>query len=344
MNRIGGLIDRLRCILDSDEDKWGGALYGLPIVSPDHLKTMDADKTLVVIVVAGSAVIDVHKQILAMGDYAIMAARILIQPVLSAVAETFYTHQSELKQVSELLYDNFSKNIYHEVVRRRALYGECDFSDLVRRSDVEYCPALWFCSDRPENEIILDCGAYEGDTLARFTKIYGPAVKRIYSFECMPQSLRKLKEVAATLTTLNDTPEVVILPYALSDYIGKTTFMAIPSRPGGSFISDGLPTARLAYYAKEEVEVDVSTIDALIPKDEKVTQIKMDIEGGEYAALLGARETILRCKPKLAISLYHSGEDYYRLPLLIKEMVPEYKIAVRHHHKRHVDTDMYCWI
>ena len=76
MNRIGGLIDRLRCILDSDEDKWGGALYGLPIVSPDHLKTMDADKTLVVIVVAGSAVIDVHKQILAMGDYAIMAARI----------------------------------------------------------------------------------------------------------------------------------------------------------------------------------------------------------------------------------------------------------------------------
>ena len=48
-------------------------------------------------------------------------------------------------------------------------------------------------------------------------------------------------------------------------------------------------------------------------------------------------------KPKLAISIYHNGEDYYRLPLLIKKLVPEYKIAIRHHKKIHVDTDMYCW-
>ena len=85
------------------------------------------------------------------------------------------------------------------------------------------------------------------------------------------------------------------------------------------------------------------TIDSLIPEDENVTLIKMDIEGSEYEAILGAKRVIQKNKPRLAISIYHSGEDYYRLPLLVKELVPEYKIAIRHHKKNHMDTDMYCW-
>lgn len=57
-----------------------------------------------------------------------------------------------------------------------------------------------------------------------------------------------------------------------------------------------------------------------------------------------AERLIKNCKPKLAISLYHCGEDYYRIPLYLKSIVPEYKFAVRHHKKNHVDTDLYCWI
>ena len=94
------------------------------------------------------------------------------------------------------------------------------------------------------------------------------------------------------------------------------------------------------FYERDYVEVDVTTLDKVIPENEKVTFIKMDIEGSEYAALQGAERLIKNCKPKLAISLYHCGEDYYRIPLYLKSIVPEYKFAVRHHKKNHVFYDM----
>lgn len=345
MNRIGDLTDRIKYIATNNKSKIGGTLYGIPIVSPDVLKTMDEDRTLVMIAARSPASEkELYEQTLSMGNYTIMMVKVLINPVTSAVAEAFYTHQKEIHEVYEMLFDDLSKEIYREAIRRRAIYGDFDFTDLQKESGSEYCPTLWFSDHKPENEVILDCGACEGDTLTKFARVYGPKVKRIYSFECMPQSLIKLGETAASLSNMEFTPEVVILPYALSDHEGKMVFASMEQRPGGSFIMDNRSFAKTNFIKRNEIEVAVSTIDKLIPKDEKVTQIKMDIEGSEYGALLGARETILRCKPKLAISIYHCGEDYYRLPLLVKEMVPEYKIAVRHHRKNCWDTDMYCWI
>jgi hypothetical protein len=57
----------------------------------------------------------------------------------------------------------------------------------------------------------------------------------------------------------------------------------------------------------------------------------MDIEGAEFNALIGAKETILRDKPKLAICIYHSNEDMLRIAEWIHVLVPEYKLYVRHH-------------
>lgn len=343
MNCIGDLTDHIKYIATNNESKIGNTLYGIPIVSSDVLKTMDTEHTLVVIA-TGNSIIELYEQTLAMGDFTIMAASILINPVASAMAKAFYDHQEEIQKVYEMLYDDLSKEIYREVIWRRALYCDCDFSDLKKKSGTEYCPTFWFSDRGPEDEVILDCGACEGDTLIKFAKAYGPKVKRVYSFECMPQSLEKLEQTAASLSYMEYKPEAVVMPYALSDHKGAMVFASMENRPASSFLLDSRPFAKTNLIARSEIEVAVNTIDNLIPKDEKVTQIKMDIEGSEYGALKGAKETILRCKPKLAISLYHCGEDYYRLPLLVKEMVPEYKIAVRHYGRTREETDMYCWI
>jgi hypothetical protein len=81
-----------------------------------------------------------------------------------------------------------------------------------------------------------------------------------------------------------------------------------------------------------------------ILKNEKVTFIKMDIEGAEPHALRGARNIIRTQKPKLAICTYHDFRHLWEIPLYIKELVPEYKIYLRHHTKLEYETVCYAKI
>lgn len=76
---------------------------------------------------------------------------------------------------------------------------------------------------------------------------------------------------------------------------------------------------------------------------ERYSFLKADIEGYEYKMLLGAKKGIERYKPLLAVCIYHNPVDLYSIPKLIKQMVGEYKMAVRHHTYTLTDTVLYCW-
>ena len=89
-----------------------------------------------------------------------------------------------------------------------------------------------------------------------------------------------------------------------------------------------------------DTEIQVDSIDHLIGKP--ATFIKMDIEGSEYEALLGARNTILKCKPKLAICIYHKMEDIWELPGLIYAMCPKYTFYLRHYSFADNETVLYA--
>lgn len=93
-------------------------------------------------------------------------------------------------------------------------------------------------------------------------------------------------------------------------------------------------------YDKTE-EVRTVTLDEVLP--EGFTFLKADIEGYEYKMLLGAGKTIAKCKPRLAICIYHSSTDIYSIPLLVKKLCPEYKLMVRHHSLNISDTLLYAW-
>lgn len=60
--------------------------------------------------------------------------------------------------------------------------------------------------------------------------------------------------------------------------------------------------------------------------------------------LLGAEKGIKRYKPLLAICIYHNAMDFYEIPMLIKRMVPEYKLAVRHHKETLSETVLYAYV
>ena len=87
--------------------------------------------------------------------------------------------------------------------------------------------------------------------------------------------------------------------------------------------------------------VTVDSIDNVCWED-KVTFIKLDIEGSEMEALRGAEKIIRRDKPRLAVSIYHEPQDYFEIPFYIRELVPEYKLYIRHHKPNKNDTVVYA--
>lgn len=68
----------------------------------------------------------------------------------------------------------------------------------------------------------------------------------------------------------------------------------------------------------------------------------MDIEGAELEALKGAAETIKKNRPRLAICLYHKDEDIVDIPQYVKELVPEYKLYIRHYNVGLIDIVLYA--
>ena len=75
---------------------------------------------------------------------------------------------------------------------------------------------------------------------------------------------------------------------------------------------------------------------------EKVTFLKMDIEGAEVEAIKGARNIIQSDKPRMAVCIYHKPNDLWEISLMIHEMVPEYKMYIRHMGIRCYGTILYA--
>lgn len=77
-------------------------------------------------------------------------------------------------------------------------------------------------------------------------------------------------------------------------------------------------------------------------RGERVTFIKMDIEGAELDALRGASQIIKEQKPKLAISVYHRDDDIVAIPKLLTGLRPDYKLYLRHYSLLLNETVLYA--
>ncbi|MDE6851600.1 MAG: FkbM family methyltransferase [Lachnospiraceae bacterium] len=75
--------------------------------------------------------------------------------------------------------------------------------------------------------------------------------------------------------------------------------------------------------------------------EEKCNYIKMDIEGAELPALAGGIRLIKRERPILAISIYHSLEDFWKIPQYLMRELDNYRYYVRHHSLIFGETVLY---
>ena len=68
--------------------------------------------------------------------------------------------------------------------------------------------------------------------------------------------------------------------------------------------------------------------------------VKMDIEGGEMRALLGAINVIKHYHPVLSISIYHSGKDFFEIKPWLASIYPGYKFFIKKIHPFVLDREV----
>ena len=160
-----------------------------------------------------------------------------------------------------------------------------------------------------DDEVIVDLGAYDGDTIREFLSVTDGKYKKIYAFEPDEKNFRKLTRKTENLDRIEK--------FNLGAWDKKETlFFAKKGGRNSRKDEDGIP-------------VSFDSVDNLV--SDKVTFLKMDIEGAEAKALDGARQTIEKYLPKLYVCAYHRNEDMYVLPQKIKEFDSRYNVYFRHH-------------
>lgn len=170
-----------------------------------------------------------------------------------------------------------------------------------------------------DNEAFVDCGGYNGDTTSTFIRL-NPRYRKIYYIEPSRAGYER------SMANLGDHPNIVFFNNGVAC---RNSVLRFNSRcdyenridPGGDCLVAG-------------VRLD----DVIVGP---VSYIKMDIEGAEHDALIGARETIMKQRPKLAICVYHEQSDFWRIPRLIRSFTDEYAVYLRHYTEGILETVMY---
>ncbi|MDR0992867.1 MAG: FkbM family methyltransferase [Ruminococcus sp.] len=231
-------------------------------------------------------------------------------------------HQKELYYL-EKAWDYFTDESEREIILNKALI----YLGVIDVMPFELPQYFIDFMDITEDEIFADCGFFNGDTAESFIKETNNKFKKYYAFE--PNA----KNIEAAKPEIKSDPHIVITQAGV--YSHCTTLM---------FNDEHADASSFTLMGEGHTEVPVISLDAFFADKEKPTFIKMDIEGSEIQAILGAKTLIQTYKPKLAICLYHKPEDMIEIPRLIKEILPEYKFLLKQHRDIGSETVLYCKI
>ena len=321
------------CFSDNNESRWGSTIDGCQVLSPaDAAARYGADSLfLVTIWNAAHWYVETLAQLRSLGckhisSYSPLFWRFpatFLPFLLNDLSHKVYEDADNVLAAEALWADQASLDAYRSHVR---WYATGDASGLPPRpQENSYFPSDVF-SISPD-EVLVDCGAFDGDTIQQVIDRVGSRFKSVHAVEADPLSLGKLQKNMDKMS-----PEVrqkiKVHECAVGAERGKVRF-------------ETTGTVDSKICDEGGVEVDCTPMDELFVST-SVTMIKMDIEGAEYDALIGGRKIIQRDRPILAVCVYHLQHDLWRLPLLAQEMLPKHKFYLRPYEGDGFQTVLYA--
>ena len=221
-----------------------------------------------------------------------------------------------------LLEDEKSKNVFIDILKFKLTEDYFYTISAKDKASLQYFDKEVI--NISDDEVFIDCGGYNGDTIASFLKFTNGKFKHIYSYEPEEINFKKLNDYISSLESKDKITTIKAGVY----YKNKTFYLS------------GQSSATTCTETITDKKAEVISIDESI--NHIPTFIKMDIESFEIQALLGAIKNIKEHKPKLAICIYHKFDDLWNIPLLLKQWLPDYKFKMRHYGSTQEETVIYA--
>jgi len=298
---------------DNHPEKWGTKINGVEVISFDRLLADFRDSYIIVSTLQYRE--QLEKQLREHGlsslldpqIHQILTDKLSLYLTFKNYRNVIETHRVSFEEVYRLLDDEFSKRLLIERLNYCITLNTKYLTPMMSKTAKYFDPDIIRLSD---HEVFIDGGGLNGDTVDEFIRQTNGKFSKVYTFEPETTKHRHFERYASF-------PNIQLMPYGLYSRSGTLRFQA--NNDGTSSIDpDGA------------AEIQVVAIDEVL-QGEPVTFIKMDIEGAELEALKGAENSIRQYKPKLAICVYHKPLDIVEIPLYLKQIVPDYKLYLRHY-------------
>lgn len=294
---------------------------GKPIVSLADVPK----KSLVISVVTNSRPKMAMEKILASGieeciDYFALADESdgLIPQLtcVSGMRVDHMAHEQEYLWVRSLFADSESLQTYDQVLEFRLNGALRALERFEFRVEQQYFEPFLNLS---AGEVFVDGGGYDGVTTLEFSRRC-PNYRSVHFFEPSPRNLNLAKRALSTLRDVH---------YHQLGLFDRSDTLNFDSADGSA--------SRISDSGDEKIVVDA--LDNVVK--EKVTLIKLDLEGAEVAALRGMREHILNDHPKLAVAVYHRASDFRDVPAYVMGVRDDYDVYLRHYTEGWAETIMF---
>ena len=185
-------------------------------------------------------------------------------------------------------------------------------------------------------ETVIDGGACNGIHSLLILQTL-PNCKKVYTFEPCYDSFKN--DLFDTLIKCNN--EIEIVQKALWKENTQLSFRKELSFKAASAVIEKKPNIT---RPAEVINVEAISIDSFVEKNniKKIDFIKMDLENAEQEALEGAKSTLVKHRPQLAISIYHSNEQFYVIPLYLSKLLNNYEFRLGHYRDNNTETVLYA--
>jgi FkbM family methyltransferase len=289
------------------------------------IKTIDLPKDALVVVASGGRTKTICNKLERLGishiDYFAFLKHSNLNGLNDVVfnenfTSIFYKNKSRFENLYNLFFDDLSRNIYSKILTFRLKLNSDFLEGFEFKEDKQYFEE--FLDLKYDNESFIDVGMFDGFTSSEFIKKC-PNFKFIYGFEPGKSNFDKCMNV------FKEYSNVEIFNSGLSNRNQLLKFTELGSE------------SKIDEFG--EIEIKVDKLDNF--NIQSATFIKIDIEGGEKEALEGAKNTILKYHPRLAVAVYHNPLDFIEIPELVLSIRSDYDIYLRHYTETIYETIMF---